>query len=233
VVQAAAAQSFVTAAVDARRYIMVEFCPHCGQLGGLVRKEQTILCSKCGRLVTTITPVKRVVVDQADELIRQGTAARCPQCAQLVELRGKTLAPHYASGSRMLCPGSAKPPAAAAAHPASGSKDLSALMTREVIRVVSCKKGEGPRIEELTLAYLDKRDRVRVQIDAVRDILGADFRLRDYPPALARPQLAVWAGGAICVVGKRHANGGYQAMAENELAAVVADLQQHAGLFFG
>ncbi len=170
---------------------MLEFCPHCGQLGGLVQRERAIICTHCGKQAETITPVERVVVHQADELIRTGAAARCPQCGQLVELRGTTLAPHYAAtGPRKLCPSSAKPPAAAPPEPpVAGGKDLSAYMTREAIRVVSCRKGAAPRIEELTLAYLDKRDRVRVQIDALRDILGADFRLRDYPPVLARRSL--------------------------------------------
>lgn len=212
---------------------MLEFCPHCGQIGGLVRREQTIVCSHCGKQTGVIASVAPVVVDQADELIRQGSAARCPLCQQLVEMRGEILARHYAAPtSRKVCPGSAEPPTATAPErTAKSGKDLSAYMTHETIRVVSCIKGGAPRIEQLTLAYLDKRDRVRVQIDALRDILGSDFQLHDYPPALGRPQLAVWSSATMCVVGKRHEQGGYQPMSDSELAQVVADLQQ-PGLFF-
>jgi hypothetical protein len=211
---------------------MLEFCPHCGQLGGLVQTEHALVCTQCGKQAGVITPVEPVVVNQADELIRQGAAAYCPLCRQLVELRGQTLARHYtAAAPRKVCPGSAKPPTAAV-RPASGGKDLSAYMTRETIRVVSCKQGATPRIEELTLAYLDKNDRVRVQIDALRDILGPTFRLRDYPASLARPQFAVWTAAAMCVVAKKHERGGYQPMNDTELAQVVGDLQQHAGLLF-
>ena len=106
------------------------------------------------------------------------------------------------------------------------------MTARRFAVVVRCQKGAAPRIEELTLAYLDKTDRVRLQIEAQRDILGPDFRLRDYPPALGRPQFAVWAGAAACVVGKKHERGGYQPMSDAELAQVVADLQERAGLFF-
>jgi len=214
---------------------MVDFCPHCGQVGGLVPKEQRLVCTSCGKSAGVISAVEPVVVREADELIREGAAAQCPVCQLLVELRGKTLARHLMPGTpRKVCPGSASPPASPAPdRTPQGGKDLGAHMTRETIRVVSCRKGAAPAIEELTLAYLDKRDRVRVQIEALRDILGPEFRLRDYPAALGRPQLAVWAGAAACVVGKRHEHGGYLAMSDADLAQVIADLQHHAASFFG
>jgi hypothetical protein len=118
-----------------------------------------------------------------------------------------------------------------AASPAAG-KDLSAFMTREAVRVVSCRRGAEPRIEELVLEYLDKNDRVRLQIEALRDILGTDFRLRDYPVALKRTGFALWGGATACVVGKAHERGGYQTMNDAEIAAVVADLRGRPELFF-
>lgn len=212
--------------------IMLEFCPHCGQLGGLVQRGQAIVCTNCGKQAGVQAPVEGPVIDQADELIRQGTAARCPLCQQLVELRGDVLARHYLPATRKLCPGSSKSPAARAPAQSATGKDLSRYMTRESLRVISCGHGTAPRIEELSLAYLDKRDRVRVQIDALRDILGPNFRMRDYPQALGRPELAVWSSPAMCVVGKKHEQGGCQPMSDAEVAQVVADLKQHAGLFF-
>jgi hypothetical protein len=55
--------------------------------------------------------VKRVVVDETEELIRAGAAARCPVCRQVVALKAnaKTLVPHYAAEKRKICPGSGKP----------------------------------------------------------------------------------------------------------------------------
>jgi hypothetical protein len=218
---------------------MLEFCPHCGEIGGLQRRGQSLICCRCGKEAGTVpTAPDRVVVDQAAELIRQGTASHCPVCRQLVEVRGQKLARHFESGGlRKLCAGSgqilptATVPAASAATPESG-KDLSAFMTRESIRVVSCRRNAPPHIEELTLAYLDKNDRVRVQIDALRDILGPSFQMRDYPPSLGRPPLVLWCAAAMCVIGKRHERGGYQDMTDQELYQVIADLQLHAALFF-
>ena len=99
-------------------------------------------------------------------------------------------------------------------------------MTRESICLVSCRRGVEPHIEQLTLEYLDKNDRVRLQIEALRDILGRDFRLRDYPKVLGRPGLAVWSAESACVVGALHERGGYRALTDAEVAAVVGDLRQ-------
>ncbi len=160
---------------------MAEFCPHCGEIGGLQQQGNALICGRCGQRAGTVpAPVERVVVDQADELIRQGAAARCPACQQLVEVRGPVLARHFAvAAPRKLCPGSGKPPVVAT-QPTGGNNP----MTRESIRVVSCRHG-GARIEELTLAYLDRTDRVRLQIDALRAILGA------VPPSRLSP--VAWA----------------------------------------
>ncbi len=149
--------------------------------------------------------------------------------------------PHFPPGQRKVCPGSGKAaPApetpAAPVRPAPiprppGVKDFSAQMTRDFIKVVSCRKDAEPRIEELTLEYLDKNDRVRLQIDALRDILGNDFRLQPYPPALNRPHLAVWGNAAAWVVAHKHDRGGYETMSDAELGQVLAEVRQHARLF--
>jgi hypothetical protein len=103
-------------------------------------------------------------------------------------------------------------------------------MTRDAVRLVSCRRGEEPRIEELALEYLDKTDRVRIQIEALRDILGASFRLRDYPAALAKPELAVWGHATACVIGKKHAQGGYETLSNAEIATVVQDCRTRSDL---
>src|SRR5436190_3558767 len=128
------------------------------------------------------------MIDPTEELVQRGLAARCPHCGQLVEVKarrtGKAFVPHYATVSqRKMCPGSGKELAAAPAVPSKtpAGKDLSSFMTREVIRVVACRRETDPQIEELTLDYLDRSDRVRLQIEALRDLLGTDFRMKDYP----------------------------------------------------
>ena len=98
--------------------------------------------------------------------------------------------------------------------------------------MVGCKKGALPRIEELTLEYLDKADRVPSQIEALRDILGLKFRMLDYPPALKRPDFAFWGNPAECVVAKKHAGGGYQPISDDELTQIVEDVKQHDAMFF-
>ena len=110
---------------------------------------------------------------------------------------------------------------------------MSAYYTKEFIRVVAWKKGAMPRIEELTLEYLDKADRVRIQIEALRDILGPKFRMQDYPPALNRPGFAFWGNPAECVVAKKHEQGGYRQMSDGELKQIVEDVKKHGHMFFG
>lgn len=215
---------------------MFSFCPHCGKsIDQEQRAGQAIVCIHCRKPIgAVLKDASTVVVDQADELIRTGIAARCPLCQQLIELRGPAFAPHFTVGTRKLCAQSGKSSALAqpTPQPAAGGKDLGAFMTRESVRMVSCRRGAQPHIEELTLEYLDKKDRVRLQIDALRDILGPDFRLRDYPATLGRTGLAVWSGQAACVVGKLRPDGGYQSMNDAEIAAVLADLRQSGEPFF-
>jgi hypothetical protein len=213
-----------------------------------------VTCLNCGQQVGVVPfPDAPKVVDQAEELIRSGAAARCPHCRQLVEAKpqgaGRALARHFApSGPRKLCPGSGQQmggapaaPAPAAAAPAKApaaakppaGKDLSAYMTRDLVRVVSCQGSADPQIEELTLEYLDKSDRVRLQVESLREILGPDFRMLDYPAALSRPHLAVWGNATACIVAKRHAQGGYQTLSDAEVGQVVADLKANRRLFLG
>ena len=94
------------------------------------------------------------------------------------------------------------------------------------------RRSAEPTIEELKLEYLDRADRVRLQIEALRDILGKSFQMKPYPPELNRPHLRVWSNADQCVVAKAHAQGGYQALQSEELMLVVREVRERAGLFF-
>jgi DNA-directed RNA polymerase subunit RPC12/RpoP len=213
------------------------FCPHCGHtLDQPQPVGKTVTCARCGHPIgVAFLQSKAEVIDPTEELIRRGEAARCPQCAQLVEVKtrptGRALAPHYATApSRRLCPGSGKE--LAAPPKATAGKDLSGYMTRDVIRVVVCGRDDDPRIEELTLEYLDKSDRVRLQIEALREILGTGFRMKDYPAPLRQPELAVWGNATACAIAKRHPQGGFQQPTDAEAAHILEDLRQNRPLFF-
>lgn len=132
---------------------------------------------------------------------------------------------------------SAVPPVAAGPSPfptvtTPGGRDLSKYYSREMIRVVACSRGQDPSIEELSLQYLDKKDRVRIQFEALREILGPSFRMKDYPAALGKPHLALWSHATGCVVACKHPQGGYQPTADDELIQIVNDLRQNPQLFF-
>jgi DNA-directed RNA polymerase subunit RPC12/RpoP len=210
-----------------------DFCPHCGQT---IEQEQIegrmLVCEQCGKDIGFVGAVERAPVSETEELIRGGTVARCPVCGQAVELKGQTRVPHYGADTRKICPGSGKPAAADAATTAPAGKDLSAFMTRDVIKLISCKRTADPRIEILTLDYLDKSERVRIQIEALREMLGPAFRMKDYPPSLHKPHLAVWGSADVCVVAKKHDRGGFESIADADIAAVLADMRHHREKFF-
>jgi hypothetical protein len=147
-----------------------------------------------------------------------------------------------------MCPNSGKPapvpttPAATVSPPAApspfptvttpGGRDLSKYYSKELIRVVACSKGQDATIEELALQYLDKADRVRIQIEALREILGPSFRMKDYPSALAKPHLALWSNSTGCVVARKHPQGGYQPTGDEELIQVVNHIRDNPQFFF-
>ncbi len=221
---------------------MFPFCPRCGHF---LDQEQPsgkmVICARCGGEVGVISPpTTPVVIDQTEDLLRRGVAARCPACGQVVEVKvrgsDRALVPHFAVGpQRKICPGGGKPleaPPQTAAAPSPGRKDLSALMTRDRIRVIVCRKDSDPTVEELTLEYLDKSDRIRLQIEALRELLGRDFRMKPYPPPLNRAHLAVWGNASECVVARKHERGGFEPMSDAEIAQILTDLQQHRPRFF-
>jgi hypothetical protein len=225
---------------------MFSFCIHCGSSIGQEQVEgQMLVCRSCGKQIGVVAAPKKVVIDGNEELLRRGVVARCALCGQMVEVRNKgagpTFVPHYATTSpRKMCPNAGKPvpvappPAATTAPPRPAtSKDLSAYATRERIRVVACRRGASPTIEELSLEYLDKADRVRIQIEALRDILGKSFQMGPYPATLNRPTLACWGNAASCVIAKKHERGGYLPMSEDEMQLVLDELRQRQALFFG
>ncbi len=221
---------------------MYDFCPHCGQT---LEHDQVagrmLVCAHCGKDIGFVGAVQYANVDGTEDLILAGTAARCPVCAQAVQVKQsgerKTLVPHYGSKDpRKICPGSGKPAvlptgAPVPPSPARAGKDLSAFMTRDVLKIVLARKNATPTIEVLTLDYLDKTERVRIQIEALREMLGTEFRMKDYPASLHRPHLGIWASADACVVAKRHERGGFESVADGEVAGVLADLKNQAGLF--
>lgn len=94
---------------------MFNFCPHCGKPIG---KEQVagraVTCRHCGKPVGVASQVairggvvvtQSAPVDQNEELIKKGVAARCPECSQVVELKGnpKAFVPHFQKAVRKMC----------------------------------------------------------------------------------------------------------------------------------
>lgn len=216
---------------------MLEFCPHCGEtLGGQdPHLGLPMTCRSCGGVIGVVTaedlPGKEPALPE--------DAIRCSQCGQLVEIKtspsGRSVAPHFRPGERKVCPGSGKP-AVAGTQPstapiAAGGKDLSAFYNVEKHKIIACLADREPTIEVIELQYLDRSDRVRVQVDAIRDILGSRFRLEAYPEELGRPHLAMWVGPTGCVVAKRSPAGGYESIDDAELAAVIEELRSHRSRF--
>jgi DNA-directed RNA polymerase subunit RPC12/RpoP len=214
---------------------MFSFCPHCGQtIGGTEQVPgKMLVCRECGKPIGIVAAPKKVMVDQTEELIRQGSAVRCQVCNHLIEVKaGGILVSHYAPGQKKICPGSGKPVqrAAPSKAPAQG-QDLGAMMARDVIKVILCKGNAEPTIEELTLEYLDKSDRVRLQIEALRDMLGASFRMKPYPLEHGKANFATWSSTAAFVVARKHQDGGYQPMSDADLNAVLDDIRKNRPVF--
>jgi hypothetical protein len=139
---------------------------------------------------------------------------------------------------RLFAPATAgqeKPNAAQRPAPAKttiGKTDGSAEVTRDQVKVVACRKDANPTIETLTVSYQNKSDRIRLQIEALRTLMGASFQMHDYPPALRKPHLAVWGNASVCIVARKHPQGGCQSLESAELSQVAADLQQNRPQFF-
>lgn len=219
---------------------MFDFCPHCGETIG---QDQSVVgmeikCRHCGHVIGTVSAApKKVILDDTEKLLQGGTAARCAVCQQIVQVKtsagGRSLVPHFDQPpAKKMCAGSGKPvvaPAPKAPPPSTTiqgpvtSKDLSGHYTRDLLRVVACRMDCEPTIEELTLAYLDKSDRVRIQIDALREMLGKDFRMKAYPNS-QRPDLGLWGNADQCVVARKHPQGGIASLSDTEIRAVIEDL---------
>ena len=150
---------------------MFEFCPHCGQT---VEQEQIVgnmlVCQKCGKDIGFVGAVQRSGVTETEQRLPAGTAAACPNCQQIVELTTTGAAKRScritatrarsvrAAASRLV---SLQPP------PQPRARTWLRFMTRDVIKLVYCPKNAVLRIEVLTLEYLDKSDRVRIQVEAL------------------------------------------------------------------
>ncbi|MBI1831591.1 MAG: zinc ribbon domain-containing protein [Planctomycetes bacterium] len=218
---------------------MFDFCPHCGQT---IEQEQVagrmLVCSRCGEDIGFAATVQRSAVAETDQRILAGTAALCPACEQIVDVKIsgalRTSVPHYGAGAaRKICPASGKPVADQPTAAAPAGKNLRALMTRDVVKLIYAPRNNEPRIEVLTLEYLDKSERVRIQIEALREMMGFDFHVGEYPAALNKPHLAVWSSSDSCVVAMKHERGGFQSIADAEVAGALADLREHRASFFG
>jgi DNA-directed RNA polymerase subunit RPC12/RpoP len=212
---------------------MFDFCPHCGQT---IEVEQVVgrmlVCGMCGKDVGFVGGVERRPQAESESRIQAGAAARCPLCDQVVEIKRASLVPHYRlDATKKICPGSGKP-APVAGTASTGHAKLDAHMTRDVVKVLSCTRSGDARIEVLTLEYLDKSERVRIQIEALREMLGHDFQMRDYPAPLNRLNLVTWVGDDACVVARRHERGGFQSIADTEISMVLEELRKNCAVFF-
>ncbi len=91
---------------------MYDFCVSCGRSMGNRPKDGFIVCQFCGNKYKLPTAAPKQMIDQNEQLIRQGTAARCALCQQVVEVRGtaaKTFVPHFLKNERKMCRNSGKP----------------------------------------------------------------------------------------------------------------------------
>lgn len=96
------------------------FCPHCGRPVNQDQKPgQKLWCRWCGKDMAAASTVASSVsagtvhtakqlVDRSDDPIKQGKAARCRFCGQVVETRGsgeaRTFVPHYnPSKGKKIC----------------------------------------------------------------------------------------------------------------------------------
>lgn len=102
---------------------MYNFCPHCGKTIGQEQVPgKVMLCMHCKKPIGQVVQAQtlgvihtvRPPVNQAAQRIHSGTAAHCPYCNQLVQLKGsgpqKAYVPHFTtSGPRKMCKNSGKP----------------------------------------------------------------------------------------------------------------------------
>jgi hypothetical protein len=214
---------------------MFSFCPHCGEL---VQQEQrpgeVLFCQRCGREIGQV-PVAAAPRPQAVSLPE--SAARCPACGQVVEVRhtagGRTLVPHYQAGSRRICPNSGKaaPAVSAASLPSTGPAALARWRRREVLRLACCRRDGSPQVEEIVLEYLAPGDRQILQQETLKQLLGDPYSLHPYPISWGQ-HLGVWRSVTACVVAQRGPGGELQSLSENELSQVLAELAQQRAAFF-
>jgi DNA-directed RNA polymerase subunit RPC12/RpoP len=99
---------------------MFNFCPHCGKpINQQQTAGQNVFCKYCGKDIgkpgvasvavsggTVVTG--KQMIDKSEEPIKQGKAARCRFCGQVVETRGtgdaRTFVPHYnPSKGKKIC----------------------------------------------------------------------------------------------------------------------------------
>ena len=100
------------------------FCPNCGKnLGQEQIAGRVIKCLHCGKeigklevapQIATSGPVvnQKQLIDRRDEPIKQGLAAQCRFCGQVVQTKGagpaKAFVPHFEKGSRKMCKSSGR-----------------------------------------------------------------------------------------------------------------------------
>jgi DNA-directed RNA polymerase subunit RPC12/RpoP len=90
------------------------FCPWCGRsIGQDQSPGKVVTCKHCGLPIGKPDPPKKQVIDQTQQVIQSGSAARCPLCQQVVQVKasgtGRAFVPHYRGGEKKICPNSGKP----------------------------------------------------------------------------------------------------------------------------
>jgi len=100
------------------------FCPHCGKnLGQDQVAGRVIKCVHCGKEVGKLEMGSQIVtggvvvnpapvIDRRQEPIKEGVAAQCRFCGQVVQTKGsgpaKAFVPHFEKGARKMCKSSGR-----------------------------------------------------------------------------------------------------------------------------
>lgn len=99
------------------------------------------------------------------------------------------------------------------------------------IRTVLCAGVSPAQFYELSYTYTDDGDRLPSENSTLKQLLGGGFGKFPYPPELGRAHLALWRRADRCVVAAAHEHGGLQSLREEEIGAVIADIERNRPRF--